>query len=111
MQTEQDQIRAYRAQVLNADTLEQLQAIAVQMIGHCEGFDDDDARADLLDYLSEWDFDLQRRQYVPDPFFSADDHIGRHAYFHSLADAEAYAKCMGGYVLMTTHNRIWRVTR
>lgn len=48
---------------------------------------------------------------MPIPFFAAADHLGSHAYFHSLADAEAYAKCMGGYVLMTTHNRIWRVTR
>ena len=64
MQTELDQIRAYRAQVLNADTLKALQSIAVQMIGHAEGFDDDDARADLLDYLSEWDFDAQRRAFA-----------------------------------------------
>ncbi len=66
MQTEQDQIRAYRAQVLNADTLEALQSIAVQMIGHAEGFDGDDARADLLDYLSEWELDAMRREFNDD---------------------------------------------
>ena len=28
---------------------------------------------------------------MPIPFFAAADHLGSHAYFHSLADAEAYA--------------------
>ena len=48
---------------------------------------------------------------MPVPFFSAADHLGSHAYFHSLADAQAYSAVHGGYVLMTTPNRIWRVTQ
>lgn len=64
LKIELQEIRQYREQVLNADTIEELQQIADQMIGHHEGFFDDDARIDLLDYLSEWDFDAQRRQWA-----------------------------------------------
>jgi hypothetical protein len=68
------QIRAYRERVLNADTLEQIQALAVEIIGHCEGLiDDDDARSDLLDYLAEWQSDCERAEkravYIGRPFF------------------------------------------
>jgi hypothetical protein len=45
------------------------------------------------------------------PFFRAVDHLGTHAYFRSLAAAQSYQIEHGGYVLMTTTNRIWRVTQ
>lgn len=55
-----DQIRAYRERVLNADTIEELKTLAVEIIGHSEGFTDDDARECLLDYLAEWQDDFTR---------------------------------------------------
>ena len=47
---------------------------------------------------------------MPIPFFTASDHLGAHVYFRSLADADSYQQQHGGYVLMTTPGRIWRVT-
>ena len=53
-------IGAYRDRVLDADTLQALQALADEIIGHHDGFNDDDARIDLLDYLAEWQGDVTR---------------------------------------------------
>ena len=44
-------------------------------------------------------------------FFSAADHLGTHSYFRTLGDAQAFQAAYGGYILMTTTNRIWRVTQ
>jgi hypothetical protein len=44
-------------------------------------------------------------------FYSAADHLGTHSYFRTEADASAFQAAYGGYILMTTPNRIWRVTQ
>lgn len=48
---------------------------------------------------------------LPRPFFEGKDELGEHAYFHSPEDAQTYQAARGGYVLMTTPERIWRVTQ
>lgn len=48
---------------------------------------------------------------APVPFFTASDHLGRHAYFRSVTEAEAYQAVHGGAIAMTTPHRIWRVTQ
>lgn len=45
------------------------------------------------------------------PFFTATDNLGTHFYFRSLEAAQGFQIEQGGYVLMTTHNKIWRVTK
>ena len=54
--------------------------------------------------------DHHEEDTMPVPFFTAADHLGAHVYFRSLTDADAYQQQHGGYVLMTTPGRIWRVT-
>jgi hypothetical protein len=44
-------------------------------------------------------------------FYSAADNLGTHSYFRSLGDAQSFQAAFGGYILMTTTNRIWRVTQ
>lgn len=45
------------------------------------------------------------------PFYTVTDSLGKHAYFKSPEAAAAYAATiLGSYVLMTTPNKIWRVT-
>lgn len=48
---------------------------------------------------------------MPTPFFTAADHLGAHSYFRSVADAAAFQAINGGVIVMTTTNRIWRVTQ
>lgn len=45
------------------------------------------------------------------PFFSIPWDGELLDYFRSLADAEAWRDRFGGVVVMTTTNRIWRVSR
>ncbi len=44
-------------------------------------------------------------------FFTATDNLGTHWYFKSLEAAQGFQIEHGGYILMTKHNRIWRVTK
>ena len=48
---------------------------------------------------------------LPKPFFTAADNLGKHSYFKTLADAEAFQKINGGYILETSPKTIWRVTK
>ncbi len=49
-------------------------------------------------------------QPLPTPFYRGTDHLGAHAYFRSLKEAQTYAAANGGYIAETTPGRIWRVT-
>lgn len=48
---------------------------------------------------------------ITEPFFTVVEHLGVHNYFRSLAAATTFQAAHGGYILMTTANRIWRVTQ
>lgn len=45
------------------------------------------------------------------PFFTASDWLGVHAYFKARADAEAFAAANGGELYETTPGTVWRITR
>ena len=43
-------------------------------------------------------------------FFTANDNLGSHFYFRTIAEAQSFQAERGGYILETTPRKIWRVT-